>query len=114
MRKAWPVLVTGAVLAISGCANSVGKSVPVGINLKVKSVDVANGVATDSKQITTESGNPYGGFIVFATAALGGKDPTVIKIDSLSLQLGAGSTGVTALEQVYTGRVDLVFLMNDT
>jgi hypothetical protein len=30
------------------------------------------------------------------------------------LTLGADSTGVTALEQVYTGDVDVLFLMNDT
>jgi hypothetical protein len=43
-----------------------------------------------------------------------GKAPTSIEIDTLTLVLGANSTNVTALEDVYAGDVDVAFIMNDT
>jgi len=88
-------------------------STPVGINLKAKSTDVTNSVITDNKDITTESGNPYGAFVKDAQTKLG-KDPTRIEVDQLTLLLGAQSVNVTKLEEVYTGDVDVAFLTNDT
>jgi hypothetical protein len=73
-----------------------------------------NGTAiSDEKGITTESGNPYGAFIGDARAQLK-HDPSRVELDTLDLTLGALSTGVTGLEQIYTGDVDVLFLMNDT
>ena len=101
-------------LLLAACgANPVSYSTPVGINLKVKSSDVSNSAITDDKAITTESGNPYGAFVNDAKAKLG-KAPSRIEIDNLTLTLGAQSTGVTALEQVYTGDVDVALITNDT
>jgi hypothetical protein len=104
-----------AVLALSACGGDdpVSYSAPVAINLKAESGDVSGAAISDEKGITTESGNPYGAFITAADAKLG-HDPGRIEIDSLSLTLGAQSTGVTALEQVYVGPVEVLFLMNDT
>jgi len=102
------------VLLLSGCGDPVSFSAPVGINLKTKAGDVRNGVVTQDKGITTESGNPYGAFISEARSELEGKDPGTIEIPSLTLLLGAQSTGVTALEQVFTGKVEVLFVMNDT
>lgn len=102
------------VVLLSGCGDPVSFSAPVGINLKTKAGDVKNGVVTQDKGITTESGNPYGAFINDARAKLEGKEPGSIEIPSLTLLLGAQSDGVTALEQVFTGKVEVLFVMNDT
>ncbi len=102
-----------SVVMLSGCG-AVSFSAPVGINLKTKAGDVRNGVVTQDKGITTESGNPYSAFITDARAKLDGKDPETIEISSLTLLLGAQSTGVTALEQVFNGKVEVFFVMNDT
>ena len=103
-----------ALLSLAACgADPVSYSTPVGINLGVKSGEVSDNAISDEKAITTESGNPYGAFITDARAKLG-KDPTRIEIDHLTLTLGAQSNGVTKLEQVYTGDVDIAFIMNDT
>ncbi len=102
-----------AALAV-GCGDDpISYSAPVGINLKAKSADTTNGVVTDEKGITTESGNPYGKFINDAKAELG-RDPAAIEVDELTVFLGAGSTGVTRLGEVFTGNVEVLFLMNDT
>ena len=110
MRNLLPL----ALLSLAACGSDpVSFSAPVGINLKAKSGDVANSAISDDKAITTESGNPYGAFVADAQAKLG-KDPTRIEIDKLTLTLGAQSTGVTALDEVYTGDVDVAFITNDT
>jgi len=102
------------LVSVPACGSDpVSFSAPVGINLKAKSGDVANSAISDDKAITTESGNPYGAFVSDAQAKLG-KDPTRIEIDELTLTLGAQSTGVTALDEVYTGDVDVAFITNDT
>ena len=107
-----PIFAT--LLLLTACGDDpVSYSAPVGINLKVKSGDVSNDAVSDQKGINTESGNPYGAFVADAQAKLG-SDPTSIEIESLTLTLGAQSTGVTTLEEVYTGDVDVAFLMNDT
>jgi hypothetical protein len=88
-------------------------SAPVAINLKAESGQVNGTAISDEKGITTESGNPYGAFIGEAKAQIK-RDPSRIELETLDLLLGAQSTGVTALEQIYTGDVDVLFLMNDT
>jgi len=109
-----PVAVLLGVLLLSGCGDPVSFSAPVGINIKAKAADTTNGVISQDKSISTESGNPYGAFINEARAKLEGKDPASIEIASLTLLLGAQSTGVTKLEQVFTGNVEVFFVMNDT
>ncbi len=89
-------------------------SAPVAINLKAKSGDTQNAVVTDEKGINTESGNPYGAFVADAQDALDGRDPAVIDVDRVELFLGANSTGVTTLGDVFDGEVDVLFQMNDT
>ena len=101
------------VLATACGDDPVSYSAPVAINLKAESGAVNGTAISDEKGITTESGNPYGAFMADARAELG-RDPARVEIDALDLTLGATSTGVTALEQVYTGDVDVLFLMNDT
>lgn len=110
-------LLAFSVLALAACGGSdpVSYSAPVGINLKAKSGDVSptNNVLSDDKGITTESGNPYGAFVAGAQTKIGAP-PSRIEIDKLTLTLGAQSSGVTDLNQVYTGDVDVAFITNDT
>jgi hypothetical protein len=102
------------LLALSACGSDpVSYSEPVGIELKVKSGDVANSAISDGKAITTESGNPYGVFVNDAQTKLGA-NPSRIEIDELTLALGAQSTGVTTLDQIFTGDVDVALIVNDT
>lgn len=105
-----------ALLAVAACGDDpVSYSAPVGITLKVKSSDVTGtGTAiTEDKAITTETGNPYGAFVNGARAQLG-HDPVRIEVDGLTLTLGAQSTGVVKLDEVFTGPVDVSMIMNDT
>lgn len=103
-----------ALLMLIGCGDDpVSFSMPVGINLKAKSGDVSNTVISEEKQITTESGNPYGAFVSDAQSKLG-TDPGRIEISAATLILGAQSTNVTKLEDVYTGDVDVAFITNDS
>ena len=102
------------LFAAAGCADDpVSYSAPVGINLKAKSDDVASGVLSDEKGINTESGNPYGAFVGDAQAALG-RDPGSIEVEGIELLLGANSTGVTDLGEIFTGETEVLFIMNDT
>ncbi|MFN0250755.1 MAG: hypothetical protein ACKV2T_28000 [Kofleriaceae bacterium] len=89
-------------------------SAPVSINLKAKSSDTQNAVVTDEKSITTENGNPYGAFVSDAQDALDGRDPAIIDVVGVEIFLGADSTGVTTLGEVFDGTVDVLFQMNDT
>lgn len=101
------------ILAV-GCGDDpVSYSAPVAINLKAKSADTVNNVVSNEKGITTESGNPYGAFITDARRELG-RDPGSIDIERVELLLGASSTGVTTLGEVFTGNVELLFQMNDS
>jgi hypothetical protein len=104
-----------AVVLLAACGDDpVNYSVPVGIELKTKSGEVVNNAVNVDKAITTESGNPYGKFVDDARAKLGGRDPSIIELDSVTLTLGAQSTNVASLDQVLTGESAVTFLVNDT
>ena len=112
MKLATP---TALLLALGACSDDPVKySEPVGINLKAKSSDTTNNTVSNDKGINTESANPYGAFISAAKAKLGGKDPGGIEIDKVTLLLGASSTNVTKLGEVFTGNVDVLFQINDS
>ena len=102
------------LLVVAACGSDpVGYSAPVGIELKAKSGDASANSITEQKDITTESGNPYGAFTNAATQKLG-HAPSSIGLDQLTLTLGGQSNGVNALEQVVTGEVDAAFIVNDS
>jgi hypothetical protein len=102
------------LVIVAACGSDpVNYSSPVGIELKAKSGDVSNTAISEQKDITTESGNPYGAFVSDATRMLG-RDPSRIEIDDLTMTLGAQSTGVATLDAVFTGDVDVAFIVNDT
>src|SRR3954462_10324435 len=97
--KTLPLL---ALVVASGCSDDPVKySAPVGINLKAKSADTQNNTVSSDKGITTESANPYGAFVSAAKDKLGGNDPSSIEIDHVELFLGATSTNVTRLGEVF-------------
>jgi hypothetical protein len=101
-------------LVVAGCGHEVSYSAPVGISLNAKSGDVAAGQLVDEKNINTESGNPYGAYIQAARTQLSGKDPSRITLDSLTLELKPSSTNVAGLEDIYTGLVNIDFVMNSS
>jgi hypothetical protein len=114
MKTAYAFVFVLALMPMIGCgADPVSYSSPVGINLKAKSGDVSNSVISDTKEISTESGNPFGAFVSDAEAKLG-KSPARIEIDKLTLVLGGQSTNVAKLEDVYTGDVDVAFITNES
>jgi hypothetical protein len=102
-----------AILLAACSDDPLSYSAPVSINLKAKSSDTQNAVVTDEKGITTENGNPYGEFVNDAQDALDGRDPAIIDVEGVSIFLGANSTGVTTLGEVFDGSVDVLFQMND-
>lgn len=95
-----------------GCSDKapVSYSAPVGISLPVAAKDVISGAVSSEKNINTENGNPYGAFTSAAKAQLGGTDPSHIVVTGVTLELfPATSTGVTVLENVFTGPVTISF-----
>jgi hypothetical protein len=112
MRRHLSILSAAVLLASCG-SDPVSYFAPVGISLDAKSADVTAGQVSADKNITTESGNPYGAFVNAAVKALGGS-PSRIGVASATLALEPSSIGVTALEQVFTGTVWLSFEPNGT
>ena len=105
---------TSLLFFASGCDEKpVSYSSPVGIELKADSDKVIDGALTNDKEISTENGNPYASFVSAARERLG-RDPGLIEISRVTALLGADSTGVTGLGQIFDGRVDILFEMNST
>ncbi len=98
-----------------GCGgdDAVSHSEPVGIELKADADKVVAGVLSDAKNITTESGNPYGAFVNEARTVLG-KDPGRIEVTGVTLLLGADATGVVSLGEIFDGNVEVLVEMADT
>jgi len=102
-----------AVLAAAcGSSDPVGYSQPVEISLEARSAEVVGGQVHADKNINTDPGNPYKAFVNAAVQALG-HSPSRIVVTSATLKLDvAGSTVVTALEQVVAGTVRVSFEPN--
>lgn len=118
MTNRLPCLASLFLATTLGCACSdddpVSHSAPIGLTLSAKSDDVqGDGTITDDKNITTESGNPWGKFVDDAEAELGGA-PGSIELVELTLLLGADSDGVTELREIFDGTVDVQFELEDT
>jgi hypothetical protein len=108
------ILLTTLAYAVAGCGGDpLTYSSPVGINLQAKGEEVTSGVLVEEKNISTESGNPYGAFVGAARQELG-REPGEIEVQTVTLLLGGSSRGVIALEQVLVGRAEVQFVMNDT
>lgn len=91
-------------LALVGCGDDpVAYSETVSLRLSgIKNGDIKQGVASEDKNINSESGNPYGEFLKNARAKLGGKNPSAIEIVSAHVRVHADSKNVLNLEQVFT------------
>ena len=101
-------------LTVVACGDDAASySAPVDINLEARSGAVQGATVMDEKNINTVSGNPYGAFVADARAVLG-RDPGRIEVDELTVRLGAGSTGVGRIGEIFAGRVEVLFRMNDT
>lgn len=102
----------GLALFVAACGDDpLSHSGPVAINLKAKSADTTGGTVTSHKNINTETGNPFAAFIRNSENALG-KSPGRIEVVSVNVLLGAGSTGVTTLGEIFTGTVRVDFKIN--
>ncbi len=108
-------LLAGALWLAACGEDPVSYSGPVGIELKADAdkVTTAGGPLTDSKHITDETGNPYGAFIGAARDVLG-HDPSRIEVTGVTVLLGADSTGVTMLGEIFDGSFEVLFEMSDT
>ncbi len=114
IRATYALPATVFAFALVACGGKATYSAPVGVNLNARSGDVRSGTLSRDEAITAEPGNPYGAFINNAWQKLGNKSPSRIEVNSITLALGGQSTGVSALEQVFTGEVDVLFVMNDS
>jgi hypothetical protein len=95
----WFLLAAGCGGSGSNDLNTVGYSGPVSIRLdKFKDDEVRNGAFDVDKNLSTETGNPYGAFLNAARGALG-RAPAAVLVDRVTLTLGSDTTGVTAFEQ---------------
>jgi hypothetical protein len=112
MRRHLSILSAAVLLASCG-SDPVSYSAPVGISLDAKSADVTTGQVSADKNITTESGNPYGAFTNAAVQKLG-RDPSRIAVNSATLVLESSSTGVTGLQQVFGEAATVSFQMSGT
>ena len=113
-RSIYLLPATVFAFALIACGGKATYSAPVGVNLNARSGDVRSGTLSREEVITAEPGNPYGAFINDAWQKFGNKSPSRIEVQSITLALGGQSTGVSALEQVFTGEVDVLFVMNDS
>src|SRR5262245_24476272 len=94
----------GLVLFSSACGDKAVVD-DVGITLNVKNADLSGNTLNTEKNISTEQGNPYGGFLDDIRAQLG-NDPATITLEQATLSLTAGGTQAN-LEDLYTGDVTL-------
>ena len=114
IRSAHVLLAASSALVFIACGGKPTYSAPVSLNLNARSGDVRSGSLSRDEAVTAEPGNPYGAFVNDAWQKLGNKSPSRIEVHSITLALGGQSTGVSTLDQVFTGEVDVLFVMNDT
>jgi len=108
-----PLLLT--LLALPACGDDpIAHSETVSLELSgIKPGDLKNGVASEEKNINTESGNPYGDFLKNARDALGGSDPGTIELVSAYMRVSSSSKNVIAFEDVLAD-AELFFSNSDT
>ena len=112
-RLLFGMLAVGLGLTALGCAEDpVTVSDRIVIQLSgIKESDITSGVVEKSKNVTTESGNPYGAFLQNARTTLG-HNPSRIEVLMAQITLSGDSRGVISLEDLFTGEVN-VFLDAD-
>lgn len=111
-RLAVPLLLV--LLPVLGCDEDepVARTGEIVIQLSgIREGDIVAGSVEEEKNVTTESGNPYGAFLQSAREALG-HDPSRIEVTSASITLAGGSRGVATFEELFDGETH-VFLRAD-
>lgn len=93
------------LLGLAGCTDDpepVAYSEPISVRLSgIKEGDVRDGEAARDKGVDEESGNPYHEFLRQAQARLAGIPPSAIRPTSVTVQLGADSTGAVSIGDVF-------------
>jgi hypothetical protein len=108
-------LTSVAALGLFGCGGGpISVSQPITLSKTSSSNDVVTGVLTWDRGVNNDTGSPFANFIGAARQQLEGKDPSRLELTSASLFLGGQSQGVTALEQVFSGRVDMLLQTSHT
>src|SRR5512136_1074646 len=110
MRRA-TMAAAALALGLACGKDPVSYSAPVGISLAARAQDVTAGQVSVVKNVNTENGNPCGAYVHAAQQALG-HPPSVIQVSSVTLLLSSSSTGVTGLEQVFSGTATVSFVLN--
>jgi hypothetical protein len=112
IKKTIPVLAAAltAALALPACAEDpVLATDLIVITLSdINENDITSGVVEERKNISTESGNPYGEFLREARRILG-RDPGRIRVESVQITLDGSSRGVDGFQDLFPGEVN-VFL----
>lgn len=95
-------LVALALIMVACGDDPVAYSETVSLKLSgTKNGDIKEGVASEDKNVNSESGNPYGEFLKSARSRLGGKDPSAIEITSAFVRVHADSKNILNIEQVF-------------
>ena len=77
----------------------------------IKESDINSGTVQKSKNVTTETSNPYGAFLQDARQTLG-RDPSRIGVTMVQITLAGDSRGVASFGDLFNGTVE-VFLDAD-
>lgn len=111
MRRTFAiVLVALSAVALPACDDDpVASTGTIVIQLSgINEGDIRSGVVENSKNVTTETGNPYRIFLDEARTVLG-RPPGRIRVTSASITIDGSSRGVASLADLFTGEVN-VFL----
>lgn len=100
------------LISTAGCGDDpVAYSETISIRLSgLKNGDIANGQASEDKNINSEEGNPYAAFLKTARSRLG-RDPGLIEIVSATVRVHADSKNISSLDAVFA---DMELFMSDS
>ena len=106
------LVVLALLSSMAGCGDDpVAYSETISIRLSgIKNGDIANGQASEDKNINSEVGNPYAAFLKNARERLG-RDPGLIEIVSATVRVHADSKNISSLDVVFA---DMELFMADS
>jgi hypothetical protein len=106
------ILSFGLILAATGILAACDEDPVVATDLIViqlsgiKQGDITDGVVSKSKNVSTESGNPYHAFLVEARAVLG-RDPARIRVESVQLTLDGSTRGIASFADLFNADAEV-------
>ncbi len=106
------LIVLALILSTASCGDDpVAYSETISIRLSgIKHGDIANGQASEDKNINSEEGNPYAAFLKTARGRLG-RDPGLVEIVSATVRVHSDSKNISSLEAVFA---DMELFMADS